>query len=121
MFVNGGGRGIRTPVTLSGKAVFKTACFNRSHIPPRECCQQLTSPDRIAKRTVFLFTSNTWPRILRINCLQAFCRGYVMTRIRKQLQASPPAPLKPEPSSHLAANISGEPHIQRRTALPVST
>jgi hypothetical protein len=32
----GGGRGIRTPVTLSGKAVFKTACFNRSHIPPRE-------------------------------------------------------------------------------------
>jgi hypothetical protein len=35
----GGGRGIRTPVTLSGKAVFKTACFNRSHIPPRECSQ----------------------------------------------------------------------------------
>ena len=36
MALNGGGRGIRTPVTLSGKAVFKTACFNRSHIPPRE-------------------------------------------------------------------------------------
>jgi hypothetical protein len=34
-FVDGGGRGIRTPVTLAGKAVFKTACFNRSHIPPR--------------------------------------------------------------------------------------
>jgi hypothetical protein len=32
--VNGGGRGIRTPVGLSPKAVFKTACFNRSHIPP---------------------------------------------------------------------------------------
>lgn len=32
---NGGGRGIRTPVGLSTKAVFKTACFNRSHIPPR--------------------------------------------------------------------------------------
>ncbi len=31
----GGGRGIRTPVTFAGKAVFKTACFNRSHIPPR--------------------------------------------------------------------------------------
>jgi hypothetical protein len=31
---NGGGRGIRTPDTLSGIAVFKTACFNRSHIPP---------------------------------------------------------------------------------------
>ena len=33
--VGGGGRGIRTPGTLSGTAVFKTACFNRSHIPPR--------------------------------------------------------------------------------------
>src|SRR5581483_1630615 len=33
--VRGGGRGIRTPVTLSGKAVFKTACFNHSHIPPQ--------------------------------------------------------------------------------------
>jgi hypothetical protein len=31
---SGGGRGIRTPDTLSGIAVFKTACFNRSHIPP---------------------------------------------------------------------------------------
>ena len=33
--VDGGGRGIRTPVTRQGKAVFKTACFNHSHIPPR--------------------------------------------------------------------------------------
>src|ERR1035441_9320790 len=32
----GGGRGIRTPGTLSSTAVFKTACFNRSHIPPHE-------------------------------------------------------------------------------------
>lgn len=32
--VHGGGRGIRTPVTRKGKAVFKTACFNHSHIPP---------------------------------------------------------------------------------------
>src|SRR5882762_1716488 len=32
---DGGGRGIRTPGTLSGTAVFKTACFNRSHIPPQ--------------------------------------------------------------------------------------
>jgi hypothetical protein len=31
---HGGGRGIRTPGTLSGTAVFKTACFNHSHIPP---------------------------------------------------------------------------------------
>ena len=37
--MNGGGRGIRTPDTLSGIAVFKTACFNRSHIPPREHSQ----------------------------------------------------------------------------------
>ena len=33
--LNGGGRGIRTPGTLSSTAVFKTACFNRSHIPPK--------------------------------------------------------------------------------------
>src|SRR5580700_4256336 len=33
--LDGGGRGIRTPDTLSGITVFKTACFNRSHIPPR--------------------------------------------------------------------------------------
>ena len=32
---SGGGRGIRTPGTLSGTSVFKTDCFNRSHIPPR--------------------------------------------------------------------------------------
>ena len=32
--LDGGGRGIRTPGTLAGTAVFKTACFNRSHIPP---------------------------------------------------------------------------------------
>ena len=32
--LNGGGRGIRTPGTLSGTTVFKTVCFNHSHIPP---------------------------------------------------------------------------------------
>ena len=31
----GGGRGIRTPGTLSGTTVFKTAGINRSPIPPR--------------------------------------------------------------------------------------
>jgi hypothetical protein len=31
----GGEGGIRTPDTLSGIAVFKTACFNRSHTSPR--------------------------------------------------------------------------------------
>src|SRR5882672_11833384 len=40
---DGGGRGIRTPGTLSGTAVFKTACFNHSHIPPREDCSQFIS------------------------------------------------------------------------------
>src|ERR1700739_4296816 len=33
--VCGGGRGIRTPGTLSGTTVFKTAGINRSPIPPR--------------------------------------------------------------------------------------
>ena len=32
----GGGRGIRTPGTVSRTSVFKTDCFNHSHIPPRE-------------------------------------------------------------------------------------
>ena len=41
--IAGGGRGIRTPDTLSGIAVFKTACFNRSHIPPRLISRLLTS------------------------------------------------------------------------------
>ena len=31
----GGGRGIRTPGTLSGTTVFKTVGINRSPIPPR--------------------------------------------------------------------------------------
>ncbi len=34
---NGGGRGIRTPGTLSGTTVFKTAGINRSPIPPLRC------------------------------------------------------------------------------------
>src|SRR5215469_1335585 len=46
---NGGGRGIRTPVGLSPKAVFKTACFNRSHIPPRLRAGERLYP-RIAAR-----------------------------------------------------------------------
>ena len=33
--ISGGGRGIRTPGTVSRTAVFKTACFNHSHIPPQ--------------------------------------------------------------------------------------
>src|SRR5216683_2617053 len=32
--LNGGGGGIRTPGTLSGPTVFKTAGFNRSPTPP---------------------------------------------------------------------------------------
>src|SRR5207237_6362975 len=33
---DGGGRGIRTPDTLSGTTVFKTAAINHSAIPPRK-------------------------------------------------------------------------------------
>jgi hypothetical protein len=33
--LRGGGRGIRTPGTVSRTSVFKTDCFNHSHIPPR--------------------------------------------------------------------------------------
>ncbi len=41
--VNGGGRGIRTPGTLTGTTVFKTAGFNRSPIPPRAGISQVYS------------------------------------------------------------------------------
>jgi hypothetical protein len=41
--VIGGGRGIRTPGTLSGTTVFKTAGINRSPIPPREGIPQFTA------------------------------------------------------------------------------
>ncbi len=40
---SGGGRGIRTPGTLSGTAVFKTARFDRSRIPPDVSFHQFTS------------------------------------------------------------------------------
>jgi hypothetical protein len=40
--LSGGGRGIRTPGTLSGTTVFKTARFNRSRIPPGKLQHSLT-------------------------------------------------------------------------------
>ena len=42
----GGGRGIRTPDTLSGTTVFKTAAINRSAIPPRREIQITRLPAR---------------------------------------------------------------------------
>src|SRR5208337_828587 len=44
-YLDGGGRGIRTPEPLSGLTVFKTAGFNRSPIPPALTFQQFTSTD----------------------------------------------------------------------------
>ena len=38
----GGGRGIRTPGTLPGTAVFKTAAIDHSAIPPRRRCTRQT-------------------------------------------------------------------------------
>src|SRR5262249_49973029 len=38
----GGGGGIRTPETLAGLTVFKTAAFNRSATPPRRLFYTLT-------------------------------------------------------------------------------
>jgi hypothetical protein len=47
--LRGGGRGIRTPGTVSRTSVFKTDCFNRSHIPPRlsRVYQDLPPVDRL--------------------------------------------------------------------------
>src|SRR3954465_14446216 len=50
--VNGGGRGIRTPGTLSGTAVFKTACFNRSHIPPHSILTVREQPSGVAAQVL---------------------------------------------------------------------
>ena len=47
--LRGGGRGIRTPGTLSGTSVFKTDCFNRSHIPPRLIKVYQSNPFNAAK------------------------------------------------------------------------
>jgi hypothetical protein len=41
MAVNGGGRGIRTPGTVSRTAVFKTATLSHSVIPPHIVCSSL--------------------------------------------------------------------------------
>ncbi len=38
---SGGGGGIRTPETLAGLTVFKTAAFNRSATPPRRGPEQV--------------------------------------------------------------------------------
>ena len=44
----GGEGGIRTPGTLSGTAVFKTACFNHSHTSPRDWYQQFISTRKLS-------------------------------------------------------------------------
>ena len=58
--LNGGGRGIRTPGTLSGTTVFKTAGINRSPIPPRQggCPVFIVYSTFIRIRTVPGFPSN---------------------------------------------------------------
>ena len=49
---DGGGRGIRTPGTLSGSAVFKTAAIDRSAIPPATCrCARSTDRAAVDYRT----------------------------------------------------------------------
>ena len=40
---SGGGRGIRTPGTLSGTAVFKTAAIDHSAIPPRRALRSVSA------------------------------------------------------------------------------
>ena len=44
--LGGGGRGIRTPGTRKGTAVFKTARLNHSRIPPRK--MQVTVPTELS-------------------------------------------------------------------------
>jgi hypothetical protein len=50
---NGGGRGIRTPGTVSRTVVFKTTRFNRSRIPPARIVElSFSLPARVARDQV---------------------------------------------------------------------
>jgi hypothetical protein len=62
----GGGRGIRTPGAVSRTAVFKTACFNHSHIPPRRATSnfKLRTPEPVLRGpspAYFCVSSGTSP------------------------------------------------------------
>ena len=46
----GGGRGIRTPGTVSGTTVFKTAAIDRSAIPPRAPDYRTIAPGGVRHR-----------------------------------------------------------------------
>ena len=48
----GGGGGIRTPGTVSGTAVFKTAAFNRSATPPEFQCIRARPSDQRGRAAV---------------------------------------------------------------------
>lgn len=53
---NGGGGGIRTPVTLAGETVFETAAFNHSATPPRVLSggeMGIRTPDALLAHTRF--------------------------------------------------------------------
>src|SRR5579864_7892088 len=69
--LRGGGRGIRTPGTVSRTAVFKTARFNRSLIPPQRWLSvyQRVATETAALTSDFALRSRARCRVVRLNAI----------------------------------------------------
>src|SRR6185295_10550615 len=61
----GGGRGIRTPDTLSGTTVFKTAAINHSAIPPKSARRRKCNPTG-SRQPRQAMTQKGTPRVRRV-------------------------------------------------------
>jgi hypothetical protein len=62
--VNGGGRGIRTPVPVAREAIFKTAALNHSAIPPRVYIFYLLQQQQASQHFLLIFQTVLITRIL---------------------------------------------------------
>jgi hypothetical protein len=67
----GGGRGIRTPGTVSRTAVFKTARFNRSRIPPQRLLSvyQRVATETAALTSDFVLRRRARCRVVRLDAI----------------------------------------------------
>jgi hypothetical protein len=83
----------------------------------RRACNSLRSPD-VMEQGTDNFARDCNPGLVFSRLLSVRTAGSFRIEHPRLTGASPP---KPEPSLHLAASISEEPHIQRPTALPVSS
>jgi hypothetical protein len=63
-FVDGGGRGIRTPVPVAREAIFKTAALNHSAIPPRVYIFYLVQRQQASQQFLLIFQTVFITKIL---------------------------------------------------------